>query len=167
MNRSIPNTSASWDEISALIKEIRIDTEEFCEDIEKIHGELKEYLERQIENEEKIRDIDKDFKHKDCEFDTPWSRLVEFLVDVNLPALLQESGMTGRQINPNTKVSFVREDDDLQHKEFDILAVNETEAVAVEVETVLTPDDVRLFLSAMEDFKRFIPEVFPSPEVTC
>ncbi len=43
-----------------------------------------------------------------------------------------------------------------QDKEFDILAVNGTEAA--EVKTALAAGEVREFIASMEDFKRYFPD---------
>jgi len=45
-----------------------------------------------------------------------------------------------------------------RHVEIDIIAVNTTEIVAVEVKTTLLPDDVKNFLEELQIFKEVFPE---------
>ena len=48
--------------------------------------------------------------------------------------------------------------DDIQRQEFDIIAVNGIEVVAVEVKTVLNPKEVNRFLETLQSFKLYFPD---------
>ena len=161
----MPNNSAVADEIWELIKETRIDMREFDTRMEKFHIGMEELrasqreTDRQLkETDRQLKETDRQLKKTDSRFNSQWGRLVESLVEGSLSELLQARGIEVRQTLPNSQVSFVNDDGGIQQKEFDIVVVNGTEAVAVEVKTLLTPDKVRYFLSAMEDFKRYFPD---------
>ena len=167
------------DEIWELIKETRKDMKEFRADTKEFRAEMREFKSRMEElrasqretdkqiaatnkqiaaTSEQQKETDKQLRKTDSRFNTQWGRLVESLVEGSLAELLQDRDIEVHQTSPNIKVSFTRDDGELQRKEFDIVVVNAAEAVAVEVKTLLTPDKVKYFLSAMEDFKRYFPD---------
>jgi len=178
------NSSVATDEIWELIKETRIDMRKFQAGMEELLASqietgqlLKETVEQQTridmrkfqagmeelrasqkETGQLLKETAEQQKKTDSRFNTQWGRLVESLVEGSLVSLLQARGIEVRQTSPNVKVSFVEDDGGLKRKEFDIVVVNGTEVVAVEVKTTLTPDKVKYFLSAMEDFKRYFPD---------
>jgi len=119
--------------------------------------EMEELRTSQKETEKLVKETAKQLKRTDSRFNTRWGRLVESLVEGSLVELLRARGIEVHQTSTNAKVRFVDEGGELRRKEFDILAVNGAEVVAVEVKTTLTPGKVRYFLSAMEDFKCYFP----------
>ena len=165
------NGSARVDEVWELIRETRIDMrrfhagmeelrasqKEFGEGMEELRASQKEFGEGMEELRASQKETAKQLKQTDSRFNTQWGRLVESLVEGSLVALLQARGIEVHQTSTNAKVQFVGDGGELRRKEFDILAVNGAEVVAVEVKTTLTPGKVRYFLSAMEDFKRYFP----------
>ena len=72
--------------------------------------------------------------------------------------ILNERGIEVRQTAQRVEVSYVEKDGKIQRKEFDILAVNGTEIVVVEVKTTLRPSDVSYFLEALKGFKNYCPQ---------
>ncbi len=140
------------------MKERRAIHNKEMEELRTIHNkEMEELRASQKETKEQLKETAKQLKETDRRFNTQWGRLVESLVEGSLVALLQSRGIEVHQTSTNAKVQFVGDGGELRRKEFDILAVNGAEVVAVEVKTTLTPGKVRYFLSAMEDFKRYFP----------
>ena len=119
--------------------------------------EMEELRTSQKETEKLVKETAKQLRQTDSRFNTQWGRLVESLVEGSLVSLLQARGIEVHQTSTNAKAQFVDDGGELRRKEFDILAVNGAEVVAVEVKTTLTPGKVRYFVSAMEDFKRYFP----------
>ncbi len=119
---------------------------------------VQEVAEEQKKTDEQLRKTDRQLRKTDSRFNTQWGRLVESLVEGSLVPLLRARGIEVRQTSRRVEVEFRTESGEKKRKEFDILAVNGAEAVAVEVKTTLTPDMVKYFLSAMEDFKRYFPD---------
>ena len=140
------------------VEELRASQRETDKQIEATDRQLKETDRQLKETDRQLKETDRQLRKTDSRFNSQWGRLVESLVEGSLPNLLQDRGIEVRQTLPNSKVSFIRSDGEVQRKEFDIVVVNGTEAVAVEVKTLLSPDKVKYFLSAMEDFKRYFPD---------
>jgi hypothetical protein len=83
------------------------------------------------------------------------NRLGEFVEWQVRPAavrLFRERGIEVHELYPN--VSVKREDGGL---EIDLLVVNDTEAILIEVKSKLTQRDVEDHLKRLEKFKRFMP----------
>ena len=106
-------------------------------------------------NRQVFKETAKQLKETDSRFNTQWGKLMESLVEGKLVELLRDRGIEIRRTSQRHKVSYIKEDGQIQRKEFDILVVNGSEVVAVEVKTLLTPDKVNYFLSAMKDFKKY------------
>ena len=170
------NGSTTVEEIWDLIKETRMDMREhqaefyagmnkfyagmnkFNVGMDKIHAGMDKFNVGMEELRASQLKTERQLEKSDRRFNTQWGRLVESLVESSLVPLLQERGIEVRQTSRNVRVSFDGEDGSLKQKEFDILVVNGTEVVVVEVKTTLTPDKVKYFLSAMEDFERYLPD---------
>ena len=105
-----------------------------------------------------VKETAKQLKKTDRRFNTQWGRLVESLVEGSLVSLLNARGIEVRQTSTNIEVSTDAYGDGLEQNEFDIVVLNGTEVVVVEVKTTLTPDKVNYFVATMEKFKRYFPE---------
>lgn len=123
---------------------------------------LQETAEQQKETEKLLQETaeqqkktDWQLKRTESMFTSQWGKLMESLIEGSLVELLRARGVEVLQTMTNAESSFVRDDGIVQNKEFDILAVNGDEVVAVEVKTTLTPEKVRHFVSALEHFKRY------------
>ncbi len=154
---AMANGSAAAEEIWELIRETRIDMHKFQVGMEELRASQRETerLVREVAEEQKK--TDRRLRKTDERFNTQWGRLVESLVEGSLVPLLRARGIDVRQTFRRAEAEFFTDSGERRQKEFDILAANGDEAVAVEVKTTLTPDMVKYFLSAMEDFKRYFP----------
>ncbi len=85
-------------------------------------------------------------------FTSQWGRLVESLVEGDLPRVMQERGIVVKRTVERAK------SDDEKGYEFDIIAVNGDVCVVVEVKTTLRPDDVNDFLHKLKHFREWMPE---------
>ena len=81
-----------------------------------------------------------------------WGRFVENLVAPGVLRLFQERGIAVQEVHQRMKSRRGRE-----NLEIDIFAVDDEMAVAVEVKSRLTQDDVRHFLRNLERFKTAFP----------
>ena len=118
----------------------------------------RQMAERQKEFDRQNAENDKAFNRLRDIFESPWSRLVEYLFKGKLVKLLNERGIEVRQLSQRTECSYTREDGRIQQKEFDIIAVNGDEVVAVEVKTTLTSDKVSYFVESLHDFKKYFKD---------
>ena len=110
------------------------------------------------ETDKQIKETHKGFTKARRLFETQWGKLVESLVEGKLLELLTARGIQVRQTSQRVEVCFTKKDGAIQKREFDILAVNGSEVVAVEVKTTLTPDKVKYFLENLRDFKSYFPD---------
>ena len=99
----------------------------------------------------KFRETDKKIKEAFELFTGQWGRLVESLVEGDLPRVMQERGVMVTQTIQRAK--------SLNDKayEFDILALNGNVCVVVEVKTTLRPKDVEHFLFKLKHFREWMP----------
>jgi hypothetical protein len=109
---------------------------------------------------EKFQDTDKKFQATDKKikelanlFTTQWGKLIESLVEPSCVKLFQERGVQIEQSFQNVKAKHGRKD-----MECDILLVNSTELVVVEVKTTFKPEYVTEFTQKLGEFKKFFPQ---------
>ncbi|OFY64602.1 MAG: hypothetical protein A3H98_07730 [Bacteroidetes bacterium RIFCSPLOWO2_02_FULL_36_8] len=112
------------------------------------------------ETEKMFQETDRQFKETDKKlnklenlFTGQWGKLIESLVEGDLVNLLKKWGINVQRTF--TRIKFVY---DNQKGEIDILAVNGTEVVVVEVKTTLVPEDVEDFIKKLNDFKKIFTE---------
>ena len=86
-------------------------------------------------------------------FESQWSRLIEALVDGKLVELLIERGINVTHTATNVEGKYQS-----RQYEFDILAVNGSEVVVVEVKSRLQVPDVKELLEELKQFKTWVPE---------
>ena len=86
-------------------------------------------------------------------FESQWSRLIEALVGGKLVKLLKERGIDVNRITTNVEGNYQN-----RQYEFDILAVNGSELVVVEVKSRLQVQDVKELLEELKQFKTWVPE---------
>ena len=115
--------------------------------------------EQSRETDKKWQETDKRFKETDKKikkafdlFTSQWGRLVESLVEGDLPRVMQERGIMVKRTVERAK------SDEEKGYEFDIIAVNGDVCVVVEVKTTLRPDDITEFLRKLRHFRKWMPE---------
>ncbi len=148
---------ASQRETERLLQEVAEEQKEAKKLVQEVAEEQKKTDEQLKATDRQLKATDRQLKATDSRFNTQWGRLVESLVEGSLVPLLRARGIDVRQTFRRAEAEFFTDSGERRQKEFDILAANGDEAVAVEVKTTLTPDMVKYFLSAMEDFKRYFP----------
>ena len=86
-------------------------------------------------------------------FESQWSRLIEALVGGKLVKLLKERRIDVNRITTNYEGNYQN-----RQYEFDILALNGSEVVVVEVKSRLQVQDVKELLDELKQFKTWVPE---------
>jgi hypothetical protein len=109
---------------------------------------LKELAEAQKETERIVKQVSKEVG----KLSNRLGEFVEWQVRPAAVRLFRERGIEVHELYPN--VSVKREDGGL---EIDLLVVNDTEAILIEVKSKLTQRDVDDHLKRLEKFKRFMP----------
>ena len=146
---------AGQKELSASQKELSASQKETDQQIKKFS---EEFQAGQKELQDSQKETDKQLKKTDARFNSQWGKLVESLVEGKLVEILNEWGIEVRQTAQRVEVSYMEKNGKIQRKEFDILVVNGTEIVVVEVKTTLRPSDVSYFLEALKGFKKYCPQ---------
>ncbi len=104
------------------------------------------------ETDKRFRETDKKIKEAMNLFTCQWGRLIESLVEGDLPRVMQERGIMIKRTVERAK------SEDENGYEFDIIAVDGDVCLVVEVKTTLRPDDVTYFLSKLRHFRNWVPE---------
>jgi len=124
----------------------RILTEKFQQTDKLLTEKFKETDMQFKETDRKIRELDRLFTSQ-------WGKLVESLVEGDLIKLLKEREIQVESIVPRRKGNK-----NGQNYEFDLIAINGTEMVIVEVKTTLRPDDIDEFNKKLWNAKTYMPE---------
>ncbi len=101
----------------------------------------------------KFSETDKKIRELDRLFTSQWGKLVESLVEGDLIKLLKEKEIQVESIIPRRRGSKAG-----HNYEFDLIAINSSELVIVEVKTTLKTQDVEDFREKLSKAKTFMPE---------
>ncbi len=104
--------------------------------------------ERKAELHEALRDSRRRINKLDELFTSQWGKLVEALVDGKVVELLNRRGIEVEQTSQRCEGIY-----EVKTQEIDILAINGTEIVAVEVKTTLRPEDIGIFENKLKVLK--------------
>ena len=102
---------------------------------------------------EKFKETDKKLNKLERLFTSQWGKLIESLVEGDIITLLNQRGI---KVTDTLKRRAGHRDG--INYEFDIIAINGSEIVIVEVKTTLRPDDIRHFLDKLTQAKNWMPE---------
>lgn len=105
------------------------------------------------ETDRRFRATDKKLNKLEALFTSQWGKLVESLVKGDLIKLLNCRGIKVESVMQRRSGSK-----DGHSYEFDLIAVNDTDLVIVEVKTTLRPDDVSDFIEKLDKARIFMPE---------
>jgi hypothetical protein len=119
-----------------------------------------EVVQAQQETERKFRETDRRIEqvHKQLSREIgnlggAWGRFVENMVAPACETLFLDRGIPVHQVSQRVKKRL-----DGESLEIDILVLNQDHALAVEVKSKLSVQDVRDFLTDLAEFRRFFPE---------
>jgi hypothetical protein len=142
-----------FQEIGKMMQESDKKFQEYREERREASREYREEMrEASLQTTKKFRETDKRIKEAFDLFTGQWGKLVESLVEGDLPRVLQERGITVKRT-----VERAKSEDDKGY-EFDIIAVNCNVCVVVEVKTTLRQDDITHFLNKLKNFRKLMPE---------
>ena len=157
--QTLKAVSVSQKESAQQIKELRDSQKELRDDQKELRDSQKETDRQLQETARRMKELSEEAAQRDREatkrinkldelFNGQWGKLIESLVEGDLVKLLQER---------NIEVEMLAERTQKRHQdetyEVDIIAVNGTEVVAVEVKTTLGLRDVNDFRKKMKRFK--------------
>ena len=125
----------------------------FKETDEKFKETDKKFQETDRLLSEKFKETDKKLNKLERLFTSQWGKLVESLVEGDILTLLNQRGI--KVTDTLKRRAGLR---DGVNYEFDIIAINGTEIVIVEVKTTLRSEDIRQFLDKLKQAKKWMPE---------
>ena len=111
--------------------------------------ETDKLLASQKETDEQMKKTDIRIDKIIGDFGNRWGKLGENLIKGSLVQRLNDRGIKVERVITNAKNSS---------SEFDIIAINGTETVVVEVKATLDPSDVQKFTESIKQFKTLWPE---------
>lgn len=131
-------------------RKIRAMSEEFERNRKEDREEFREIRERFKETDRQFKSTDKKIDKVAGMFDTQWGKLMESLVEGGVLSLFQQRGIHVREIYRRAESRL-----DGRNMEIDLLLVNDSDVIVIEVKTTLKADHVRDFLEKMKDFPLF------------
>ena len=128
------------------------ETDKKFQETDRLFKEQSSELSRKFqETDKQMKETDKKLKKAIDLFTCQWGRLVESLVEGDLPRVLRERGI-------EIKRTVERAKSEDHGREFDIIAVDGDVCVVVEVKTTLRSDDVAHFINTIKHFREWMPE---------
>ncbi len=133
--------------------------EEFDKKLKKGREEREKRLDKKFaELAESRKQTDAAIKKMTGHFDSQWGKLIEALVEGDLIKLLVERKVNVYRTATNVGIRYEDQRGKVQEGEVDILAVDTTHVVPVEVKSTLKVRDVNDFLKTLQIFKLACPE---------
>ena len=130
-------------------KQIKTLSAETDKQLKTLSVETDKLLASQKETDEQMKKTDIRIDKIIGDFGNRWGKLGENLIKGSLVQRLNDRGIKVERVITNAKNSS---------SEFDIIAINGTETVVVEVKATLDPSDVRKFTESIKQFKTLWPE---------
>ena len=147
--------TATIEEIRAILKQLAQSQQELSQSQQELSQAQKELSQAQKETDKQIKETDKQINRVSKQIGELGNRLGEFVEWQVRPAvvrLFQERGIDVHEFHPG--ISVKRDNEGL---EIDLLVVNDTDAILVEVKSKLTQRDVDEHLQRLAKFKRLMP----------
>ncbi|MFN7568040.1 MAG: DUF3782 domain-containing protein [Microcystis sp.] len=141
--------------MTATIEDIREILKELAQSQQELSQSQQELSQAQKETDKQIKETDKQINRVSKQIGELGNRLGEFVEWQVRPAvvrLFQERGIDVHEFHPG--ISVKRDNEGL---EIDLLVVNDTDAILVEVKSKLTQRDVDEHLQRLAKFKRLMP----------
>ncbi|MCX6273441.1 MAG: hypothetical protein NTU44_19910 [Bacteroidetes bacterium] len=152
--------TSSHEDIWKLIRETTKLQKEAQKLFKETDKQFKETDKQFKETDKQFKETDKQFKETDKKFDrlegffsSQWGKFMESLVEGDLVKLLRERNINVERTSSSNKFPYQG-----REYEYDILAVNKSEIVVVEVKTSLRVEDVKRFLENLSLFREVFKE---------
>ena len=139
------NTEKSLREFQQSTKEFQQSTKEFQQNTGKALQE----------SSEQINKLSKSINEANGNFTNKWGLFLENLIKGGLVKLLNERTIQVSRIQPRM---VYRRRDRSEKGEFDLVAINGKEIVAIEVKTTLTSNKVEKYIDKLKHFKTYFSE---------
>ena len=147
--------TATIEDIREILKQLAQSQQELSQSQQELSQAQQELSQAQKETDKQIKETDKQINRVSKQIGELGNRLGEFVEWQVRPAvvrLFQERGIDVHEFHPG--ISVKRDNEGL---EIDLLVVNDTDAILVEVKSKLTQRDVDEHLQRLAKFKRLMP----------
>ena len=147
--------TATIEDIREILKQLAQSQQELSQSQQELSQAQQELSQAQKETDKQIKETDKQINRVSQQIGELGNRLGEFVEWQVRPAvvrLFQERGIDVHEFHPG--ISVKRDNEGL---EIDLLVVNDTDAILVEVKSKLTQRDVDEHLQRLAKFKRLMP----------
>ena len=155
-SKQLKTLSVETDKLRASQKETDEQMKKTDAQIKETDKQMKKTDEQMKKTDAQIKETDKQMKKTDIridkiigDFGNRWGKLGENLIKGSLVQRLNDRGIKVERVITNAKNGS---------SEFDIIAINGTETVVVEVKATLDPSDVQKFTESIKQFKTLWPE---------
>ena len=155
IGKSQQKTEESLREVTEAQKETEAAQQKTEAAQQKTEESLREVAEAQKETEIFLRDLGKKIDKVNGDLTNKWGRFIENLVEGDLVNLLAPWDIKVNKVQPNLRYSTV---EGIPKGEFDLVAINSTEVVVIEVKSTLKDVDIGKFIGKLKKFKEFFPE---------
>ena len=105
--------------------------------------------------EKSLRELTKNLNAANGNFNNKWGKFLESLVKGDLVKLLSERNIKVERVQPRLVIC---DPTGREVGDFDLVAMNGSEIVALEVKTTLTKEKVEKFIDRLKMFKTYFPE---------
>ena len=170
MKESRKETEKSLQETQRAMKESRKETEESIQETQKSLQKTQESLqetektmresrketEKSLQKtQESLQNLNKSLDKASGNFNNKWGAFMEGLVKGDIVRLLNEWNIQVEKVMPRVKI---RRKDNTIKNEYDLIVVNGSEIVVIEVKTTLSVEKLNVFMDKMVRFKKNFPE---------
>ena len=148
-------TEESLREVAEAQKETEAAQQKTEESLREVAEAQKETEVAQQKTEIFLRDLGKKIDKVNGDLTNKWGRFIENLVEGDLVNLLASWDIKVNKVQPNLRYSTP---EGISKGEFDLVAINSTQVVVIEVKSTLKDVDIGKFIGKLKKFKEFFPE---------
>lgn len=141
-----------WEMFREMARQLQENERQFRERSEEAERQFRERLQ---ETDRQFKETDRKIKEVTQAIGRLGNRLGEFVEEMVRPAVVRLFQERGIAVHEVYRGATARRDDDAM--EVDLLVVNDTDAVVIEVKSELSVDDVREHLERLSRFKKLFP----------
>ena len=158
--KSLQKTQESLQETQKAMKESRKESEKSLQETQRAMRKSQEKTEKTMresrkETEESLQNLNKSLDKANGNFNNKWGAFMEGLVKGDIVRLLNEWNIQVEKVMPRVKI---RRKDNTIKNEYDLIVVNGSEIVVIEVKTTLSVEKLNVFMDKMVRFKKNFPE---------
>ena len=151
--------TATLEDIQDIIRDLghsQKKTQESLQETQRAMRESRKETEKSLQKtQESLQNLNKSLDKASGNFNNKWGAFMEGLVKGDIVRLLNEWNIQVEKVMPRVKI---RRKDYTIKNEYDLIVVNGSEIVVIEVKTTLSVEKLNVFMDKMVRFKKSFPE---------